>query len=53
MSGYVQLGEVRTWYEEDGSGAPLVLLYPGGADARAFEAIPGLVERFRVDPAGS
>jgi pimeloyl-ACP methyl ester carboxylesterase len=49
MSGYVQLGEVRTYYEEDGSGAPLVLLHPGGADSRAFEVnLPGLVDRFRV-----
>jgi pimeloyl-ACP methyl ester carboxylesterase len=49
MGGYVQLGEVRTWYEEDGSGEPLVLLHPGAADARAFEAIvPGLADRFRV-----
>jgi pimeloyl-ACP methyl ester carboxylesterase len=49
MGSYVQLGEVRTYYEEDGSGEPLVLLHPGGADSRAFEVIvPGLVERFRV-----
>jgi pimeloyl-ACP methyl ester carboxylesterase len=49
MGRYVQLGEVRTWYEEDGSGPPLVLLHPGGADSRAFEGIiPGLVDRFRV-----
>ncbi|HEV8651607.1 MAG TPA: alpha/beta hydrolase [Actinomycetes bacterium] len=49
MASYVQLGEVRTYYEEDGSGAPLVLLHPGGADSRAFEVnLPGLVDRFRV-----
>jgi pimeloyl-ACP methyl ester carboxylesterase len=49
MGSYVQLGEVRTWYEEDGDGPPLVLLHPGGADSRAFEVIlPGLAERFRV-----
>jgi pimeloyl-ACP methyl ester carboxylesterase len=49
VSSYVQLGEVRTWYEEDGSGEPLVLLHPGAADSRAFEVnLPGLVERFRV-----
>jgi len=49
MGRYLQLGEVRTWYEEDGTGEPLVLLHPGGADSRAFEAIlPGLVDRFRV-----
>jgi pimeloyl-ACP methyl ester carboxylesterase len=49
MGSYVQLGEVRTYYEQDGSGEPLVLLHPGGADSRAFEVIvPGLVEQFRV-----
>jgi pimeloyl-ACP methyl ester carboxylesterase len=49
MGRYVQLGEVRTWYAEDSSGPPLVLLHPGGADSRAFEGIiPGLVDRFRV-----
>jgi pimeloyl-ACP methyl ester carboxylesterase len=49
MSGYVQLGEVRTYYEEDGNGEPLVLLHPGGADSRAWElSLPGLVERFQV-----
>jgi pimeloyl-ACP methyl ester carboxylesterase len=49
MASYVQLSEVRTYYEEDGTGEPLVLLYPGGADARAFEAnLPGLADRFRV-----
>src|ERR687889_847576 len=49
MGRYVQLGEVRTWYEEEGAGPPLVLLHPGGADSRAFGAnVPGLAERFRV-----
>ena len=49
MSSYVQLGEVRTYYEEDGHGEPLVLLHPGLADSRAFESnLPGLAEHFRV-----
>jgi pimeloyl-ACP methyl ester carboxylesterase len=49
MGSYVQLGEVRTYYEEDGDGPPLVLLHPGGADSRAFEIIvPGLAGHFRV-----
>jgi pimeloyl-ACP methyl ester carboxylesterase len=49
MPGYAQLGEVRTYYEEDGSGPPLVLLHPGGADSRVFgEVVPGLAGRFRV-----
>jgi pimeloyl-ACP methyl ester carboxylesterase len=45
----VQLGPVRTYYEEDGADPPLVLLHPGLADSRAFErSVPGLAERFRV-----
>jgi pimeloyl-ACP methyl ester carboxylesterase len=36
VGSYVQLGEVRTWYDEHGDGQPLVLLHPGGADARAW-----------------
>jgi hypothetical protein len=43
MGSYVQLGEVRTYYDEDGSGEPLVLLHPGAADSRAFgRNVPGL-----------
>jgi pimeloyl-ACP methyl ester carboxylesterase len=49
MGQRVQLGEVDTWYADDGAGEPLVLLHPGGADARAFDGIvPGLARRFRV-----
>jgi pimeloyl-ACP methyl ester carboxylesterase len=49
MGRYVQLGAVRTWYEEEGSGPPLVVLHPGGADSRAFEGnLTGLAERFRL-----
>ena len=36
MAGYVDLGGVRTWYDEHGEGEPLALLHPGGADARAW-----------------
>jgi pimeloyl-ACP methyl ester carboxylesterase len=38
MANRVMLGDVDTWYDEAGSGDPLVLLHPGGAgvDARAF-----------------
>jgi len=48
---YVQLGDVRTWYEQYGEGQALVLLHPGGAgvDARAFGPnLRALSERFRV-----
>ena len=37
MSNYIQLGDVHTYYEEDGAGEPLALLHPGLADSRAFE----------------
>ena len=36
MADYVELGDVRTWYDEHGDGEPLALLHPGGADARAW-----------------
>ncbi|GAA1031926.1 alpha/beta hydrolase [Virgisporangium ochraceum] len=49
MGEYVQLGDVRTYYEVDGAGDPLVLLHPGGCDSRTVEAVvPGLAARFRV-----
>jgi pimeloyl-ACP methyl ester carboxylesterase len=46
---YVELGAVRTWYEVDGDGPPLVLLHPGGCDSRTVEAnVPFLASRFTV-----
>ncbi|HEX4517977.1 MAG TPA: alpha/beta hydrolase [Gaiellaceae bacterium] len=51
MGSYVDLGGVRTWYDERGSGEPLVLLHPGGAgvDSRAFGPnLDGLSSRFRT-----
>lgn len=49
MGDYVQLGDVRTYFEVDGEGEPLVLLHPGGADSRAFDTnVPGLARQFRV-----
>jgi pimeloyl-ACP methyl ester carboxylesterase len=49
MSGYVQLGDVHTYYEDDGEGDPLVLLHPGLADSRAFEDhVPELAQHFQV-----
>jgi pimeloyl-ACP methyl ester carboxylesterase len=45
----VQLGEVQTWYDEHGSGDPLVLLHGGLVDARFFAPNLGpLAERFHV-----
>jgi hypothetical protein len=34
LADYVELDDVRTWYDEHGEGEPLVLVHPGGADAR-------------------
>jgi pimeloyl-ACP methyl ester carboxylesterase len=49
LADYVQLGDVRTWYDEHGEGEPLVLLHPGGADARAWAPnLDPLAEHFRV-----
>ena len=49
MPAYVELGEVRTWYDEHGAGEPLVLLHPGGADARAWAPnLAALADRFHV-----
>lgn len=49
MSGYVELNGVRTWYGGHGEGDPLVLLHPGGADARAWGPnLEPLAAHFRV-----
>jgi pimeloyl-ACP methyl ester carboxylesterase len=49
MSNYVQLGDVHTYYEEDGEGEALVLLHPGLADSRAFEEyVPEFAHYFHV-----
>ncbi|MGH7328761.1 MAG: alpha/beta fold hydrolase, partial [Polyangiaceae bacterium] len=49
MAAYESCNGVRTWYEERGDGEPLVLLHPGGADARAFGPnLPALAEKLRT-----
>jgi pimeloyl-ACP methyl ester carboxylesterase len=51
MAGYIELGEVRTWYDEHGEGEPVVLLHPGGAgvDARALAPnLDALAAQFHV-----
>jgi pimeloyl-ACP methyl ester carboxylesterase len=49
MADYVELGAVRTWYDERGDGDPLVLLHGGLADARFFDKnIDALADRFHV-----
>jgi hypothetical protein len=35
MSNYAQLGDVHTYYEEEGEGEVLLLLHPGLADSWA------------------
>jgi pimeloyl-ACP methyl ester carboxylesterase len=49
MDRYVELGGVRTWFDERGDGDPVALLHPGGADARAWAPnLDALAAHFRV-----
>ena len=49
MAQYVQAGVVNTWYDEFGTGDPLVLLHGGLVDARWFDPNRApLAERFHV-----
>jgi pimeloyl-ACP methyl ester carboxylesterase len=49
MATYVQTGAVRTWYDEDGQGEPLVLMHGGLVDARFLAPnLPPLADRFHV-----
>jgi pimeloyl-ACP methyl ester carboxylesterase len=49
MAQYVQLGSVRTWYDDHGDGEPLVLMHGGLTDSRFLEPNLGpLAERFHV-----
>src|SRR5919204_2651903 len=49
MGQYVEAGGVRTWYDEHGTGDPLVLLHGGAVDSRFFEHnLPALAEHFHV-----
>jgi pimeloyl-ACP methyl ester carboxylesterase len=49
MASYVQLGAVKTWYDEHGAGPPLVLLHGGLADARWFAPnLRALAEHFHL-----
>jgi pimeloyl-ACP methyl ester carboxylesterase len=46
---YVQLGPVRTWYDQHGTGDPLVLMHGGLVDSRFFAPNLGaLAEHFQV-----
>ena len=51
MAEYIDQKGVRFWYEEHGSGLPLLLLHPGGAgaDSRAFgQNLNALAKNFHV-----
>jgi pimeloyl-ACP methyl ester carboxylesterase len=49
MGDYVQIGEVRTWFDERGDGEPLLLLHGGLATNETWAAqMPAFSERFRV-----
>lgn len=46
---YVDDGAPRLWYEEAGTGPPVVLLHPGVADRRIWKhVVPALAARHRV-----
>jgi pimeloyl-ACP methyl ester carboxylesterase len=46
---YINVNDVRLFYEETGMGEPLVLVHGGFSDHRNFQAVvPGLAESFRV-----
>src|SRR4051794_41982235 len=49
MGQYVGIGEVNTWYDEDGSGEPLVLLHGGLCTNETWGAqTPVFAEHFQV-----
>lgn len=49
MGEYVQVGEVRTWYDRRGEGEPLLLMHGGMVDSRFFDKnVDALAERFQV-----
>ena len=52
MANYVELNGIHTWYDEQGTGEPLVLLHPGGVgvDSRAFEPNLPVVRHLGREP---
>ena len=49
MAEYAEINGVRTWYDERGSGEPLVLMHGGITDSRVFAGnLDALADRFRV-----
>ena len=48
VPGLTRVGGIETWWDTHGTGNPLVLLHPGGADSRAWDAnLEPLAARFR------
>lgn len=49
MAKSIDLSGLTTWYDDHGAGEPVVMLHPGGADARAFGPnLDELAARFHV-----
>lgn len=49
MAGYIEVNGASMWYDEHGTGEPLILLHGGFSDARDFAGnLLGLADRFRV-----
>ena len=49
MGEYIDLTGGRVWYEESGTGEPVILIHGGAVDGRFFkDNVPALAERFRV-----
>jgi len=56
MADYVELGDVRTWYDEHGQGEPVLLLHPGagtpGPGRRASTRWPRTFNVFTLERRG-
>lgn len=49
MGGYLQIGDLKTWYDEQGAGESLVLLHGGlSTNATWASQMPDFANRFRV-----
>ena len=49
MGKYIELDGLSTWYDDRGAGDPVVMLHPGGADARAFGPnLDDIAARFHI-----